>query len=740
MKTDSPSSPSQDYDQAQTFLEALGGGPGQIFTFQTFDDDHDRDKARRASTRPSGRARGSPYASILHGTIEAAWKRLVMLNSNGAGIFVTVSKTDGKGRKFENVYNVPNAIRAVWCEDDDTGPKRDNWPIQPHIAVESSPGKFHYYWLVDGMDHSQFQAVMRHMVRVHGSDPNAMDITRVLRLPGTLHQKRNKEKGQNGTPFLVHLVDDPLDSAPYEPHEVIAALGADWEEKKAEPAAQEKPKKIGRADVNMSSLRSALLAIPCDDRNDWLRVGMALQSAGFPGARELWDSWSEKSPKFDPVDQQRTWESFRRTNGPLVSIGTVYELAKHHGWVPPSRLGAAPDTTTRDWRESLLFSASNQLIDCPANIMMILRSHPRWNGALRFDSLAGAVIKTDACPLGAGEWTDQDDIEVLRWLALDMRLGVRNLAAIGTVVETVARGDTFNPFADYLASLPPWDGQPWLQSCFSSAFGIRSSDYIEALGYCLFGAIVWRTLAPGSPAPQTVVVRGNEQVGKSWFSRIIGGRWHKTILMSMEGKDIYSALQGCIVGELADLDTLGRTGERRIKAFMTAITDTWRPQYARREVRHNRTVTFIGTANPDAPLPDGEAQRWLPVEIGSSRLRAEVLERSRDALFAHAIALFQKGEKPWLPDRLRPEADEEREKCQADDPWKQSLMRILVGRDRVCMADLMGEGGLNIPTAQQTKSASTRIGLIMSQISGWERKQLQFDGVRGYFYVRSRKK
>ena len=42
------------------------------------------------------------------------WPDLVELNLQGAGIFVTVNATDGRGRKKENIAR----IRAVWQEDD----------------------------------------------------------------------------------------------------------------------------------------------------------------------------------------------------------------------------------------------------------------------------------------------------------------------------------------------------------------------------------------------------------------------------------------------------------------------------------------------------------------------------------------------------------------------------------------------------------------------------------------------
>jgi hypothetical protein len=85
-------------------------------------------------------------------------------------------------------------------------------------------------------------------------------------------------------------------------------------------------------------VRSALAAIPADDREIWLRIGMALHwtTRGAP-ARALWDEWSKTSSKYDPVEQDRAWESFGRPDydGPVATLGTLFHLAKKHGWEQP---------------------------------------------------------------------------------------------------------------------------------------------------------------------------------------------------------------------------------------------------------------------------------------------------------------------------------------------------------------------------------------------------------------------
>jgi Bifunctional DNA primase/polymerase, N-terminal/Primase C terminal 2 (PriCT-2) len=95
----------------------------------------------------------------------------------------------------------------------------------------------------------------------------------------------------------------------------------------------------GYAEDQARRIRSAMAFIPAGNRDIWLRVGMALHSTGWGlSARTIWDEWSRASPKFNSVDQDRTWRSFGRScrPGSLVTLGTLFALAKQHGWHPGS--------------------------------------------------------------------------------------------------------------------------------------------------------------------------------------------------------------------------------------------------------------------------------------------------------------------------------------------------------------------------------------------------------------------
>jgi hypothetical protein len=69
----------------------------------------------------------------------------------------------------------------------------------------------------------------------------------------------------------------------------------------------------------------ALRRIPSDERETWLRVGMALRSHFGESGLDLWNRWSASSEKYDANAQERAWRSFR---GDGVSIATVFFYAR----------------------------------------------------------------------------------------------------------------------------------------------------------------------------------------------------------------------------------------------------------------------------------------------------------------------------------------------------------------------------------------------------------------------------
>jgi hypothetical protein len=203
----------RDLGAAVAFL-ALLDPDATTWTFQTFDD----------STAKRGE-----LARVLHGTLAGVAESLARLNAQGAGVFVTVNRTDGNGRKAANV----TGVRSLFVDED--APLQRPVALDPSIVVQADRGK-HYYWKVaPGVRLDAFKPAQKHLISYYGSDPSVDDLPRVMRLPGFFHMKHGPKlvtlAGGNGKVYQLEevLVAHPLEVAPPTPkappsHGIIARV------------------------------------------------------------------------------------------------------------------------------------------------------------------------------------------------------------------------------------------------------------------------------------------------------------------------------------------------------------------------------------------------------------------------------------------------------------------------------------------------------------------------------------
>ena len=112
----------------------------------------------------------------------------------GAGIFVTVNKTDGHGRRAGNI----SGIRALFI-DCDNQPMPERWHVQPDLMVSRDEFHWHAYWLCSDLSPNEFSTAQKRLISKYESDRAIHDVSRVMRVPGFLHQK--------SAPVLVNFED-----------------------------------------------------------------------------------------------------------------------------------------------------------------------------------------------------------------------------------------------------------------------------------------------------------------------------------------------------------------------------------------------------------------------------------------------------------------------------------------------------------------------------------------------------
>jgi hypothetical protein len=241
-------------DQVRTFLELLDADT-EVFCFQTFDDSPAKTKS---------------LAKVYHGTIDDLASPLTKLQGGGAGVFVTINETDGQGRKAQNIKR----IRAVFV-DLDGSPLQPvlACALEPHIVIESSPRRWHCYWIVAGLALDQFAAVQKAIIARFGGDKAVHDLPRVMRLPGFWHLKAE--------PFRcrVHGISDRL---PYTAEQILAEFPP------PQPKARAKANGAAESQGHLTSPFRAINSAALADLPAWV-------PALFPDAREANDGYRVSS-------------------------------------------------------------------------------------------------------------------------------------------------------------------------------------------------------------------------------------------------------------------------------------------------------------------------------------------------------------------------------------------------------------------------------------------------------------
>lgn len=188
------------------FLQALDPAPDATFNIEHYTDIPKGDK------KPNPDPLGGRYANLTLAEVEALIPRLHAINERGAGIFVARNQCTGQ----RNEGNV-SRIRGVHADMDDvTDAQLANVAavLQPSIVVQSSgPNRYQLYWqLADGesLPKAETKAINQCLVKKHGADAAAVDVSRLLRIPGFKHMKY---RGEGKTPTVTGNYRDWLYTA-----------------------------------------------------------------------------------------------------------------------------------------------------------------------------------------------------------------------------------------------------------------------------------------------------------------------------------------------------------------------------------------------------------------------------------------------------------------------------------------------------------------------------------------------
>lgn len=332
------------FEIASAFLKMLDSARNS-WEFRTFDDVVLPDRSKRKDPK---------LTTTIRRSLKQAVAELKRMNAHGAGVFVTINRTDGKGRTAENVTDV-----QAFFADTDGADIQPLLVLKPHIVVESSPGKWHLYWLVNDCELSRFKPIQSAIAEKFGTDKSVCDLPRVMRLPGFLHNKQE--------PFSSTFAPEFMDPKrkPYTVQEVVEGLNLQLHASKGQATnvlgiLDEMPEPLRKFDLEPNTafnrppppaetMRAALQHLA--NRNyfehrsgtsedadgrileiGWIETGMALKAAyDDEVGLDLWGiTHTDERARNDAPGQ---WASFApEARAGDVTIGTIIKAAKDAGF------------------------------------------------------------------------------------------------------------------------------------------------------------------------------------------------------------------------------------------------------------------------------------------------------------------------------------------------------------------------------------------------------------------------
>lgn len=302
----------------------------------------------------------------------------------------------------------------------------------------------------------------------------------------------------------------------------------------------------------------------------------------------------------------------------------------------------------------------------------IISLDKRLAGAFAFDEFCSQVVKLrslreclgdavppDSEPMPGQAWTDSDTTALTVWLERAWGISLKS-GLVDDAVNLAARRRTINTVVDALSGLV-WDGRKRLDRMLVEWFNADDSHdsarYLAAIGRAWMVGTVARAFQPGCKHDHVLTLEGGQGFGKSNAVRALASAisphaYREGLPPLTQGQEAEIALCGIWICELAELAFMDRTTTEHIKAFLTRVSDSFRPKYGRRTVTLGRTVSFAATTNQGQFVRDATGARRFWVFRVRKRIDIEALQAVAGQLWAEAVAAYKAGESWWLTDAV----------------------------------------------------------------------------------------
>jgi predicted P-loop ATPase len=351
----------------------------------------------------------------------------------------------------------------------------------------------------------------------------------------------------------------------------------------------------------------------------------------------------EDTPRQTPIHKLPSYEA-------MLDLATVDARVTAELVGPDFAAEMAEDVEDNEWRAQIRRSnRTGHMQDTITNWDLIARNHELFQG-LYFNEFTLAVETDQDFPWrkveNGGPILTKRDINALS-LQLEREFGLRpTRLMVESIIDVCSMRRFVNPVRDYLDNLV-WDGQPRVETCLP---GVRDSEFARMVARKVMTAAVARIYEPGCKWDHTLVLFGNEGIGKSeWINRIARG--HSATLGRVGDKDTLLIMQRSWIMVSDEGHSLRKADADTIKEFLTRSEDVFRMPYDRESVAHKRHCVIWSTTNDSVFLRNQQGNRRFLIVNCEDRVDFdEITSDYVDQLWAEAVYMYRAGEQLYLND------------------------------------------------------------------------------------------
>ncbi len=688
------------YEHARRFVELLTGSAESANTYQV------RPERPGCNVRPE----------VVHGRIDELWPRFEREIQAGAAVSITVNETDLRGRTERNVTKV----RALFIDDDgdlNVSVEQLALKLPPSAIVQGKRG-IHAYWVLsDFLQLGDFGWRQQGLAAHLGTDTAVKDLARCMRLPGTVNWK------DPANPYLVTLAWEC--NLKYSVAEIVQAFpaapverqGSDVDEEEAErrlslygPEERYRQARYYIENQAPSAIQGS------GGRNTTLAVIWSLHGYGLEE-----DQIQELAELYNDTKCDPSWSSYDL--GRIIADGEGKEVPGSRLWRPKNERPKSADSSTALAAESKQ-ARTTRFVREYAEILFGSKGAIRLNTRSGRITIGDQVLHLDEAVRLARENVGQIAEATYKTKSGEVKVVDLSRDDVRDSIIGVARANGFDPVAEYLNGLPPWDGVDRSGALLDALHVAESSDLYRAfLRRTLIGAVA-RVFDPGVKCDTICVLhadKGGE--GKSTFWRtLFGDDFFADSALDLESKDAAMVMDRVWGIEWSEMGALkGNASRERIKSFLSSKTDVYRRPYASEVTAHPRRSVCVGSTNQSVLLEDdgGNRRFWIIADVGDIDLAW--VQEHRDRLWTQAVAEYRAGEQWWLSASEVKEHDRMQVEHVYETMGTEAVARFIASKTAVTTSEIierLGPGcfGVATPRAGQMAVAKILKGL------GWERE------------------